>query len=65
MDDPLPVRRGEGPTDLVQHPGGPFQLERAIIKLLCEVPSAQESHHEVRAAGFAPVVVERNHVRML
>ena len=65
MDDSLAMRGGEGPTDLVQHPGGPFEVQGSILERLGQVPSPQEPHHEVRTTGIAPVVVQGDDVRVL
>ncbi len=65
MDGTLPVGVGKRAPDLQQQARGRLQVPRASVECLPQRASSQPAHHEVRALGVSPVVVERNEVRML
>ena len=56
---------GERAADLGKQARGSLQLPGAAVERLSQRAAAQPAHHQVGAVGIAPVVVERDDVRVL
>ena len=59
------VRRGERAGELIHDPRRVLRVRLPAYEDVLEAAAAHPSHHEVRATAVAPVVVERNDVRVL
>ncbi len=65
VHDALAVCVRERAADLGEQARGGLQLPGAAIERLPQRAAAQPAHHQVGAVGIAPVVVERDDVRVL
>ena len=65
VDDTRAVRRLQRAAELIDHRGGLRGAQGAVFEDGRQAPASHQPHHEVRRIGLAPVVVERNDVRVL
>jgi hypothetical protein len=64
MDHAKAMRRRECARDFIDHLDCAIGRERTLGQQLSKIPSAEVSHHQVGPAGFSPIVVDGNDVRM-
>ena len=65
VDHTGPMRRLEGVAQLIDHRHGLGGRERAVLEDRGQAPAAHQTRHEVGRVRLAPVVVQRDDVRML
>ena len=65
MHNALPVRVGQRAADLGEHTRSGLDLPRPALQRLPQRTAAQPAHHQVGALRVAPVVIERDDVRVL
>ena len=65
VDDARAVGRLQRAAELIDHRGGLRGAQGAVFEHRRQAPASHQPHHEVRRAGLAPVVVERDDVRVL
>jgi len=64
VDHALSVGRRQRGRHLIQDLAGAFRIERSLREEQLQAPAPEEPHHQVGGVGLAPVVVERNDVRV-
>ena len=65
VDDTRAVRRLQRAAQLIDHRGGLRGAQGVVFEHGRQAPASHQPHHEVRRTGLAPIVVERNDVRVL